>query len=68
MVGTGAREPINALLLVQGTFRALANSMHNSINRGAHVGLSVIVLEEESRRVALSSGLYWSPRSEGWSV
>ena len=46
---------------------ALASGMHKTVCRGAHGCFRAIGLErEESRGVALSSGL-WSPRSEVWS-
>ena len=45
-------------------FLALADSKHKNVHRRAHGCLWVMVLEQtESRRVALSSGL-WSPKSK----
>ena len=45
-------------LFARGTFRVLADGTHKNVNRGAHGCLWVVGLErEESRRVALSSGL-----------
>ena len=45
-------------LFARGTFRAFADSMHKNVHREAHGCLRVIERErEESRRVALSSGL-----------
>ena len=44
--------------LCEALFPALVNSMHKNIQRGAHECLQVIGLEQQnSRRVALSSGL-----------
>ena len=48
----------NVPLQYEALFRALANSMHKTVHRGAHGYLQIMGPErEECRRVALSFGL-----------
>ena len=52
-------------LLREALFRSFADGMHKNVHSGAHGCLRVMELErEESRRVALCSGLCRTPRSE----
>ena len=58
IMGIHPGEPKCPTFCARPFFRALANSMHRNVHRGAHRCLRVMTLKrEESRWVALSSGL-----------
>ena len=57
-MGISLREPKLPTFFARGTFLTLADSMYKNVHCGAHGCLRVMGLEQdESRRVALSSGL-----------